>query len=175
MEIRLADLGDLNACATIDDAFETDYVWQMEERTGPGDISIAFRLARLPRPMKVTGVISADDVARNFQKGGVLLVADDEGVRGFIDVTETEWNQGAYVNNLLIAPSYRRKGVATRLIRSALDWARQRELRMAMLDTSTKDYPAICLYQKLGFSFCGFNDQLYPNRDIALLFSMNLR
>ena len=44
-----------------------------------------------------------------------------------------------------------------------------------MLDTPTKDYPAICFYQKHGFAFCGFNDQLYPNHDIALLFALSLR
>lgn len=175
MEIRLANAVDLGACVSIDDAFETDYVWQMEERTGPGDINIAFHLARLPRPTKVSGVVSREDVTRNFEKGNPLLVADEGGVRGFIDLTEIEWNQSAYINNLLVAPGSRRQGVGTQLMLAAIDWARQKKLRMATLDTSTKDFPAICLYQKMGFAFCGFNDQLYPNRDIALLFSLSLR
>ena len=46
MEIRLANLGDLNACMAIDDSFETEYVWQMEEHSGTGDISVGFHLAR---------------------------------------------------------------------------------------------------------------------------------
>jgi hypothetical protein len=44
-----------------------------------------------------------------------------------------------------------------------------------LLDTPTKAHPAICLYQKHGFVFCGFNDQLYPNRDIAMFFALSLR
>jgi len=175
MEIRPANLGDLNACLAIDDSFETEYVWQMEERNSAGDIAIGFHLARLPRPMKVSGIISRDDLIYNFQHGGALFVAADGAVRGFIDVTESEWNQVAYINNFAIAPAYRRKGLGARLMRAALDWGRQKKLRAAMLDTSTKDYPAICFYQKQGFSFCGFNDQLYPNRDIALLFALSLR
>ncbi|MCL4393572.1 MAG: GNAT family N-acetyltransferase [Chloroflexi bacterium] len=175
MEIRPANLSDLNTCIAVDDSFETDFVWQMEERTGPTDVNVSFRLARLPRPMKVTGVVSGDDVLFNFQHGGVLFVADEGGIKGFIDVSATGWNQMAYVNNLAVAPGFRRKGVGTRLMRAALDWARQKKLRAVMLDTSTKDYPAICFYQKHGFAFCGFNDQLYPNRDIALLFSLTLR
>jgi ribosomal protein S18 acetylase RimI-like enzyme len=174
MEIRLANLGDLNSCLAIDDSFETEYVWQMEEHSGTGDISVGFHLARLPRAMKVAGIISRDDLLYNYQHGGALFVADDGAVRGFLDVSESAWNQVAYINNLAIAPPHRRKGVGTLLMRAALDWARQKKLVTAMLDTSTKDYPAISFYQKHGFTFCGFNDQLYPNHDIALLFALNL-
>ena len=175
MEIRSANLGDLNACFAIDDSFETEYVWQMEERNGAGDIAIGFHLAHLPRAMKVGSSISRDELTYNFQHGGALFVADDGKVCGFVDVTESEWNQAAYIHNLAVGPAYRRKGVGTRLMRAALEWARQKGLRAAMLDTSTKNYPAISFYQKQGFSFCGFNDQLYANRDIAMLFAMSLR
>ncbi len=176
MGIRRADdLVDLNQCLALDDSFETEYVWQMEERGSADQITIGFRLMHLPRPTKVSNIISRDELSKNFLSGGTLFVLDDGAVRGFIDVTESEWNRAAYINNFAIAPAYRRKGWGTRLMQTALDWARQQKLRVAMLDTSTKDYPAICFYQKHGFVFCGFNDQLYPNRDIALIFALNLR
>ncbi len=175
MQIRLADLNDLNTCVRLEDTFETDYVWQMEEQNRNGAVNVNFRVTRLPRPMRVTGVISKDDVVRNYQNGGVLFVADVAGVCGFLDVIASEWNQVAYINNLLIAPEFRRKGIGTQLMSAALDWGRLQKLRTAMLDTSTKNHPAICFYQKLGFTFCGFNDQLYPNRDIALYYSLALR
>lgn len=176
MQIRLTDdLRDLNACLAIDDAFETEYVWQMEERSRAGSIAISFRLTRLPRPMRVSNITSRDDLVHNFQHGGALFVADDGAVRGFVDVTASTWNQVAYINNLAVAPAYRRQGVGTLLLRAALAWGRQQNLRLAMLDTSTKAFPAICFYQKHGFAFCGFNDQLYPNRDIALYFALSLR
>jgi ribosomal protein S18 acetylase RimI-like enzyme len=176
MEIRLANLRDLKACLAIDDAYETEYVWQMEEQNRPGNVALTFRVARLPRPMRVTRTIEPDAVIRNFQSGGLLLVAEEFGnICGFVDVTSQAWNQSAWINNLAVSPAYRRKGVGTRLLRAALDWGREQNLRVALLDTSTKDYPAISLYQKQGFAFCGFNDQLYPNRDIALFFSSSLR
>ncbi len=175
MEIRLATLTDLNACLMVDDSFETEHVWQMEERNDAKNISVNFRLTRLPRPMKVSGIISRDEIAFNYQRGGGLFVVDDGGVCGFIDVTVSEWNQAVCINNLAVAPAHRRKGIGTRLMRTALDWARQKKLRVALLDTSTKDYPAICFFQKHGFAFCGFSDRLYPNRDIAMLFALNLR
>ncbi len=175
MHIRLANLSDLNAVLAIDDSFETDYVWQMEEQNRPGLVNVNFRLTRLPRPMRVTDLIVPDDIARNFQNGGTLFVAEEEGILGFIDTAAWDWNQAAYINNFAIAPAYRRRGIGTALMRAALDWARAQKLRVAMLDTSTKDHPAICFYQKHGFQLCGYNDQLYPNRDIALYFALNLR
>lgn len=172
---RAANLVDLNQCLALDDSFETEYVWQMEERSHADQITLGFRLMHLPRPMRVSHIVSRDELSGNFFGGGILFVADDGAICGFIDVTESEWNQVAYINNFAIAPAYRRKGLGTRLMQAALEWARKQKLRVAMLDTSTKDYPAISFYQKHGFVFCGFNDQLYPNRDIALIFALSLR
>jgi len=175
MEIRPANVIDLNACMAIDDAFETEYVWQMEERTHGGVVTVTFRQTRLPRPMRVTNNISRSALTDNFQRGEAFLVADEAGVIGFVDAGVSAWNQLFKINNLVVTPARRRQGIGAKLMRAALDWARERDLRIAMLDTSTKDYPAICFYQKLGFSLCGFNDQLFPNRDIALQFALNLR
>lgn len=176
MEIRPGSLADLNQCLMLDTSFETEYVWQMNERTSHADITVSFHLTRLPRPMKVTGVILPDDVSQHFLKGSTLFVADDGSqICGFVEVSVSEWNQATTINNLAVAPAYRRQGIGSRLLRHALEWARQNQSRVVLLDTPTKAYPAICLYQKHGFTFCGFNDQLYPNRDIALFFALNLR
>ncbi len=176
MEIRLATLADLNACLALDDTYETEYVWQMEERTDSKNISIHLRLTRLPRPMKVRGAVSHDDLVFDYQRGENLWVYDTgEMICGFIGVTVEEWNQSVNIHNFAVAPAYRRQGVGSQLMRTALDWARQKKLNLAFLDVSTKNYPAICFYQRHGFTFCGFNDRLYPNRDIALLFALNLR
>lgn len=176
MEIRPATLADLNVCLGIDDGYESEYVWQVEERNDHGAIAITFRPTRLPRVMKVTGSISRDKVAQNFQSGGNLFVADDgSGVRGFIDLTVSEWNQSLLISGILVAPGFRRRGIGGRLMRAALEWARQKQLRVVLVDTPTKDYPAICFFQKYGFTFCGFSDCLYPNHDIAVMFALNLR
>jgi ribosomal protein S18 acetylase RimI-like enzyme len=176
MEIRPGSLADLNQCLMLDGSFETEYVWQMDEHAANAAITVGFHLTRLPRPMKVTGVILPDDVSQNFMNGSSLFVADDGGrICGFVEVSVSEWNQAALINNLAVVTTDRRRGVGARLLRTALDWGRQKKLRAALLDTPTKAHPAICLYQKHGFTFCGFNDQLYPNRDIAMFFALSLR
>ncbi len=175
MIIRAGTTADLKECIALDDSFETEYVWQMDGKWQPSAIDIAFRLRHLPRPMRVTGLISGEDVTNDFRSGGMLFIAYEQGVKGYLDLTVSEWNQAAMINNFAVAPEFRRQGIGTLLMRTALDWARKQRLRVALLDTSTKAYPAICFYQKQGFTICGFNDQLYPNRDIALYFSQSLR
>jgi GNAT superfamily N-acetyltransferase len=175
MEIRLATLADLNACLSLDDSFETDYVWQLDAKHDAQSISSIFRLTRLPRTMKVTGIISRDSVGENHRRGGNLWVYDDDGVRGFIGATYEEWNQSACIKHLAVSRAYRRNGIGTRLLHTVLNWAEQKKLGIALADASTKAYPAICFYQKHGFAFCGSNDRLYPNRDIAMLFAISLQ
>jgi len=73
-----------------------------------------------------------------------------------------------------VAKEYRRQGIGTALMKAALRWAEERNLRTIMLETQTKNYPAICFYQRHGFVFCGFNDHYYATQDIALFFAHNL-
>ena len=69
----------------------------------------------------------------------------------------------------------RRQGVGRALMRHARTWARDHGLQTILVEATTKNYPALCFYQKLGFQFCGFNDHYYTNQDIALFFVQMLR
>ncbi len=175
MEIRPATLVELNRCLGLDDSFETEYVWQMEQKNDAKQISVGFKLTRLPRPMRVSMGISRDQVSEDFMAGKNFLVADDGKIRGYIDFCESEWNETLMVNNLLVVQDARRQGLGTKLLREALSRGRKENSRFAFATASTKNYPAICLLQKQGFAFCGFNDQYYPNRDIALTFALSLK
>jgi hypothetical protein len=44
-----------------------------------------------------------------------------------------------------------------------------------ILEMQSKNYPAIQLAQKLGFDFCGYNDNYFDNQDIAILFSKPIK
>jgi ribosomal protein S18 acetylase RimI-like enzyme len=177
MEIRPASVRDLNACLAIDDGFETDYVWQMEEQRGNGTLTVHFRTARLPRPLRVPATLDRDWLFENFERGECFRVAVDERdqVRGLLDVTTRAWNQTAALNHLIVAPAFRRRGLGSQLLAAGIEWAREQGWRVMMVETQTKNYPAISFYQKQGFVFCGFNDQYYTNRDIAVFFALKLR
>lgn len=175
MIIKSAELADLNRCMLIDPSYMTEYVWQMYLERGEAGTTITFRTVKLPRPMPVNYPRDTDYLLENWQRGECFLVADEEGeIRGYLDMTVQAWHQTGWVNNLVVAKGYRRQGIGTALMKAALRWAEERNLRTIMLETQTKNYPAICFYQKHGFVFCGFNDHYYATKDIALFFAHSL-
>lgn len=176
VNIRRAELVDLNACIPIDSSFVTDHVWQMESRDSEGVVNVAFRTVRLPRPMKVGYPRDTDSLIEDWRKGECFLVAyEDATVVGYLDMTVQPWNMTGWVNNLVVAKTHRRRGIGGLLLRSALRWGQETHLLKVITETQTKNYPAIQFYQKNAFSFCGYNDRYYVNQDIALFFVQPLR
>lgn len=176
MIVRPAILGDLEACLALDNSFTTDYVWQMESREKEEEISIAFRTVRLPRIMRVSYPRDNDHLLHNWRKEECFLVADEGGVvRGYIDMTVQAWHMTGWINNLVVAKSSRRRGIGSALLKAAVRWGYEQGLKQVVAETQTKNYPAICFYQKNGFTFCGFSDHYYTNQDIALFFAQSLR
>jgi GNAT superfamily N-acetyltransferase len=76
----------------------------------------------------------------------------------------------AMVTDLVVKRRVRRQGVGMALISGARNWAAQQNDNRLVLEMQSKNYPAICVAQKLGFEFCGYNDMYFPNQDIALFF-----
>ena len=175
MNLRRAFLEDLNLCAQIDASVETDHVWQMEERSVGTELQIAFRQARLPRPMRVPYLRDLDRLVDDWERDECFLVAaEGPEVLGFVDVRVQAWDGTGWVHHLVVARRYRRRGIGSRLVQAGAEWARRAGLRRLMLENSTKNYPGLCFCQRLGCSFCGFNDQLHTNQDIVVFFSYPL-
>ena len=176
MIVRLATLADLNFCLALDQASVTDHVWQMKVDEGELEVGVTFHVVRLPRTMRAEYPRGTDQMIEDWEQQAGFLVAEVDGeVRGYVDLLPHPWQGMGWVANLAVEPAYRRRGIATALMRSASQWAREQGLQGMVVEATTKNYPAICLYQKLGFKFCGFNDHYYPNQDIALFFVQTLR
>jgi len=177
MIIRPADLSDLNACIAIDPSFQTDYVWQMEERDDGTDIFITFRPARLPRTMPVAYPRGLDNLPEIWNRDGCFLVAETEDgeISGFLSMIVQDWHNSGWIQHLIVDQRYRRQGIGSALLGAAVQWAREQGLSRLVIEVQTKNYPAIRFCQKHGFAFCGFNDRYYANQDIALFFALSLR
>ena len=176
MEVRLATLADLNACLQLDHNCVTDHVWQMKAQKAMSRVSVGFDVVRLPRQMQADYPRSLEALVEDWQRGEGFFVADVDGaVRGYVDVVSQPWQKLGWVANLAVDDGYRRKRIGAALVRRACQWAREQGLQAVLLEATTKNYPALCLYEKLGFQFCGFNDHYYPNHDIALFFAQVLR
>lgn len=175
MIVRRAFEEDLEACADLDVAVETDRVWQMEERSAGSELHITFRQARLPRPMRVGYPRDRSRLIDEWQRDECFLVASlGAEVLGFIDVRLGPRDGLGWVHHLVVARAHRRHGVATRLVQAGVDWGRRAGLRQLILESPTKNYPALCFCQRLGCTFCGFNDQLYTSQDIGVFFAYPL-
>ena len=176
LRIRPALMGDLKECLSFDASYSTDFVWQMESHAANGEISVTFRNARLPRSMRVTYPRDAEALSADWRLRDAILVAERDGARlGYVSISALPAQGVAQVGDLVVRRTHRRAGVGSALIRAALRWARERGLRQLVIETQTKNHPAISLLNQLGFAFCGFNDRHYPNRDIAVFFSRAVR
>jgi len=175
--IRLAtDIEDIRACTALEHHWTTDHVWQMDAREQSDGMQLAFRSVRLPRTLRARYPRSVDELSSRWENGEPILVAEDgDRIVGYLHLILEDQEGGGWARNLAVASRQRRRGIGTALLQAAANWLRQRNLNRLTLEMTTKNYPAICLAQKLGFGFCGYNDRYYASQDIALFFSKSLR
>ena len=172
MFIRSAFRDDLHDCIGLDSSYETDCVWQLEQREDEAGISVALRKVRLPRPARVTYPPLGWELLSRWEQGGCVLVAELDGqVRGYVDMSLQRDHKLGWLHNLVVDRSYRRLGLGTALVQEATRWGQQRSVRRMMFVLQSKNHPAVLFCQHLGFAFCGFNDRYFANRDIAIFFA----
>ena len=176
MSVRKGNLQDLSACVLIDTSYVTEHVWQIRTEEKPYEqISVIFQTIRLPRSVRAKPPRDSDCLVDDWQRDECFLVAEHEGeIRGYLNMVLQPWRAVGWINDLAVTRKHRRQGIASELLRDALSWAREHDLRTVVLETQTKNYPAISFCRKHGFKFCGFHDQYYPNQDIAIFFARGL-
>jgi ribosomal protein S18 acetylase RimI-like enzyme len=176
MIVRPATLADLNMCLSLEHAGVTDHVWQMKVEEAESEICVTFHTVRLPRRMRTEYPRNLEQLVEDWQRDEGFLVAEvDNEVRGYVDLLARPWQRMGWVANVAVDRGYRRQGIGIKLMQHARHWARKQGLQVILAEATTKNYPALCFYQKLGFQFCGFNDHYYTNQDIALFFVQELR
>ncbi len=175
MQIREAERSELDLLLELDHTYETEKVWQMESETQEGKPNAKFRIARLPRPMKVQCPQDPQLMESNWKRFSAILVAEEnENIPAYIALSEAFENDTVWVLDGVVHPLKRRKGIGTALLLHAQRWAVKQSKRQIALALQSKNYPAIQLAQKLGFEFSGYHDHFFGNRDIALFFSKEL-
>ncbi len=182
IEIRPATSADIPIMADLDHDYVSDFVWQMEVQRESGqkptDIrtEIIFRQLKLPRSLRVTYPRPVSDLAKDWKERSCLLVAMMKAeVAGYMSMMLTIAPHTGWMTDLVITRRLRRQGIASALVLAGQDWARRQGCHRMVLEMQPKNYPAICLAEKLGYDLCGYNDHYFPNQDIALFFSKALR
>ncbi|MBE6881832.1 MAG: ribosomal protein S18-alanine N-acetyltransferase [Oscillospiraceae bacterium] len=65
--------------------------------------------------------------------------------------------------NVAVLPEFRRKGIGKALIEEFIKTAIEKETRVIFLEVRTSNLPAINLYEKCGFVFCGIRKDYYDD------------
>ena len=95
-------------------------------------------------------------------------------ILGFVSMRVDETSLVAYLQDIVIDKPYRRRSLGSRLVHVARVWASEYDLRQILFEIPTTNYPCIFFAKSLGFSFCGFNDHHFANREIAIFFSLSI-
>jgi GNAT superfamily N-acetyltransferase len=174
--IRQAVSSDIQHLMDLDHSYSTDHVWQMAIHAAAPAIEVAFREVRLPRPMRVAYPRRVERLADEWTERSVVLVGEADGrAAGYLSLTPAPAPDALWITDLVVDPAHRRQGLGRRLMSEAIGWAQARGHGRLFFEMQSKNYPAIQLAQKLGFVYSGYSDFFYPNEDISLFFSFDLR
>ena len=85
-------------------------------------------------------------------KADILVAKINEQVVGFLGL----WRLGVNMEHVAsigvsVHPDYQRKGIATSLIKSAIELAREKEIRRLEVETLLENTPMRSIAEKLGF------------------------
>jgi ribosomal protein S18 acetylase RimI-like enzyme len=182
IEIRPPTSAEIPIMMGIDHDYMSDHVWQMEVQHENGQkpsdlrVEITFRQLKLPRSVRVEYPRSPAELAKDWKDRSCLLVALLRGsVVGYTSINLNIAPHTSWMTDLVISRTFRKQGIGSTLILAGQDWARHKKCSRMVMEIQPKNYPAICLAQKLGYDLCGYNDHYFPNHDIALFFSKSLR
>ena len=177
LNIRSAVAEDVQICADFDAGYTTEYVWQMQLREGEWSHGVDFTRLRLPRAMSVTFPFYPSEISAMLYRAQYMLVATigDEGdIVGYVAGGVEAWRQSLSIDLLLVRKDARRQKVAKSLLNAVRVFAVENGATHIDFSMQTKNDPAIKLARQQGAILCGYNDRLYPNGDIALLYTLQL-
>ena len=176
IHIHQAISSDITDLVALDHDYSTDHVWQMALNRASDEISVVFRQVRLPRPMRVHYPRPSQGLADDWTRKAVVLVAEAEGERlAYLSLAQAPADHAGWISDLVVSSRHRRQGIATALIGTARAWSRERGHHSLFIEMQSKNFPAINLARKLGFTFAGYSDQYYPEQEIALFFQLGIR
>ncbi len=120
------------------------------------------------------------------EPGRLVLVVDDRAEEGAVERGSTSSRLSAFLiagqvgpdwelENIVVAPASRRKGLATRLFTALLTRARETNSERVFLEMRESNQPARAFYLRLGFEEIGRRKLYYSNpQEDAILYRLAL-
>ena len=121
-----------------------------------------------------TALWSADSLLEAASGGMRAWVAELNGEMSGVLVGRMAADEFEILN-LAVLRAHRRRGIASRLLDTALRWSRGTGTKRMLLEVRASNDAAIRLYARHGFTACGRRSQYYQNpAEDALLFARAL-
>ena len=174
IEVRPAIETDIPTLKALDHHYTSDHVWQMEfdHDREAGEITINFRQVRLPRAVRVQYPRIPRGLEDDWSSHSDLLVALFGGAPiGYASLATDMTTNTAWLTDIAVEPRMRRQGIGSALLLAALDLADHMDCNRLVLETGLKNHPAIKMALKLGFEFCGYKDNYFPNHETGIFFN----
>lgn len=103
-----------------------------------------------------------DGITESFKAGTRFFVAERDGkVLGYAGLSAV-LDEG-YITNVAVFPEYRKKGVATAVLKAVFRFANQNSLNFVSLEVRPSNTDAVSLYEKFGFVTEGRRKNFYRN------------
>jgi ribosomal protein S18 acetylase RimI-like enzyme len=176
LRIRSTRSDDWERCLELDASYETEIAWQMEEIRRNKTWSVRFREVRLPRKQRIQPVVVPKARLLAWERcDGFWVAAEHRQIHGYIGVRLEPQNRQARIVDLVVAASFRRRGIGGLLLDKATSWIVRKNVDQLILECQLKAQPGIAFAQEHGFSMCGFQDSYWPDQEVALFFRKRLR
>ena len=102
---------------------------------------------------------------RDHNTRALIALADGDVVGFVIAQIEVEENtEFGHIVTVNVAPSFRRKGIATRMLLEIENFLKQRSVTQIRLEVHEDNNPALKLYQKLGYQTFGKLERYYGKK-----------
>lgn len=175
--IRDAIADDIPHCLELDHSYQTDFVWKTTLNAENNTWLCQLQEERLPRSMEAQHTPHPQRLKHALQPQHCYLVASysDGSILGYLVMLNDPFEGLGVVKDVVVDAPFRRRGIGARLMRIARQWAVAHQIQRILAETQTKNHPTIQLYQRTGYTFCGFNDHYYANQDIAVFFCQQTR
>lgn len=149
----LAQLKDL--LLPLDTSFTTDMVFQVEKQSN------SFKLVPhvLETPLNKRYELDLDSSEKEWDR--VLLARQGDDLLGYLAYCYKNWNKRLAIWHFYVDPAHRKKGVGSVLMDRLKRTGQIIGAKSIWVETNNVNYPAIQMYQKLGFSLCGLDTSLY--------------
>src|ERR671938_1870192 len=105
---------------------------------------------------------------RRYPHAAVFVAETEEGsIVGRLSIARDQHPASKHVADLglMVAKSYRRQGIGTKLLEAAVDWARHSGVRKLELHVFPWNTGAIALYERFGFVKEGYRTRHYRRGD----------